>query len=41
MKLDDIELAMLGKYIFYSEYRIDNLDLEKTLLDKISIDYEW
>ena len=39
--LSDIELAMLSKHMFYGEYRMDKLDLEKTLSDKISTDYEW
>lgn len=39
--LSDIELSMLGKYVFYGEYRMDKLYLEKMLWNKISIDYEW
>jgi hypothetical protein len=41
ISLSDIELAILGKYVFYGEYRMGKLDLEKTLSNKISTDYEW
>jgi hypothetical protein len=39
--LGDIELSVLGKYVFYGEYRMDKLYLEKMLWHKISIDHEW
>lgn len=41
MSLSNLELSILAKFIFYGEYRMENLDLIKTLSDKINTNYEW
>lgn len=39
--LGDIELAILGRFVLYEEYRMDKLDLKKVLQGKVNIKYEW
>ena len=41
MSLSNLELSFLGKYVFYGEYRIENLDLKKYLRKKINTTNEW
>ena len=41
MSLSNMELAILGKYVFYGEYRMEKLDITKTLSRKIETKYEW
>lgn len=41
MSLSNLELSILAKFIFYGEYRMENLDLIKTLSNKINTNYEW
>lgn len=39
--LSNIELAILGKFVFYGEYRMDNLDLMKIINEKINTTYDF
>ena len=39
--LSNIELAILGKVVFYGEYRMDNLDLMKIINEKINTTYDF
>ena len=41
MSLSKLELAILGKYVFYGEYRMDNLNILKVLSKKIETNHEW
>lgn len=41
MSLTNLELSILGKFIFYGEYRMEKLDIIKTLSKKLDINYEW
>ncbi|MPN43431.1 hypothetical protein SDC9_190991 [bioreactor metagenome] len=41
MSLSNLELSILGKYIFYGEYRMEKLDIIKTLSKKLDTNYEW
>lgn len=41
MSLSNLELSILGKYIFYGEYRMEKFDIIKTLSKKLDTNYEW
>ena len=41
MSLSNLELSFLGKYVFYGEYRIEDIDLKKYLRKKINTTNEW
>lgn len=41
MSLSKLELAILGKYVFYGEYRMDKLNILKVLSEKIETNHEW
>ncbi len=41
MSLSNLELSILGKFIFYGEYRMEKLDILKTLSKRMHINYEW
>lgn len=41
MSLSNLELSILGKFIFYGEYRMEKLDIIKTLSKKLDTNYEW
>lgn len=41
MSLSNLELSVLGKFIFYGEYRMEKLDILKTLSKRMHINYEW
>ena len=41
MSLSNLELSFLGKYVFYGEYRIEDIELKKYLRKKINTTNEW
>ena len=41
MPLSNLELSFLGKYVFYGEYRIEDIELKKYLRKKINTTNEW
>ena len=41
MSLNKIELSILCKYVLYNEYRMEKLDIVKTLSKKIHTNHEW
>ncbi|WP_455540023.1 DUF6179 domain-containing protein [Terrisporobacter sp.] len=41
MSLSNIELSFLGKYVFYGEYRMEDLQLDKYLNKKINTTSQW
>lgn len=41
MSLSNLELSILGKLVFYGEYRMEKLDIIKILSNKIDTNYEW
>ena len=41
MSLNEIELSILCKYVLYNEYRMEKLDIVKTLSKKIHTNHEW
>lgn len=41
ISLSNLELSILGKFIFYGEYRMEKLDILKTLSKRMHINYEW